>query len=84
MKLEQEEIEAIAEAVCARLKGMNAHGNGNRLLSVQGAAAMLGRSKDAVYMLINRGRLASVREGRRVHVELAEVERFIERNRQSE
>jgi excisionase family DNA binding protein len=81
MKLEPEEINAIAEAVVAKLEGRLSAPNGNRLLSVDVAAQMLGRSKDAVYMLINRGRLASVKEGRRVHVELSELERFIDRNR---
>lgn len=84
MRLDPEEISAIADAVVARLAVlMPAQRNGNRLLSVEAAASMLGRTKDAVYMLINRGRLASVKEGRRVHVELAELERFIDRNRQA-
>lgn len=81
MKLEQDEIDKIADAVVARLESRIPTSNGNRLLSVDAAATMLGRSKDAVYMLINRGRLASVREGRRVHIELSELERFIDRNR---
>lgn len=81
MKLDQDEIDRIADAVVSRLESRLPATNGNRLLSVDAAAAMLGRSKDAVYMLINRGRLASVREGRRVHIELAELERFIDRNR---
>lgn len=82
MKLEKEDLDAIAEAVAARVeKALASKWSGNRLVSVDAAAQMLGRSKDAVYMLINRGRLASVKEGRRVHVELSELERFIDRNR---
>ncbi len=81
MRLDPEEIDAIAEAVAAKLAERLPKNTGNRLLSVEAAAVMIGRTKDAVYTLINRGRLAHVKEGRRVHVELAEVEKFIERNR---
>ncbi len=83
MRLEQAEIDAIADAVVLRLEKSSLKPNSNRLLDKSAAAVMLGRSKAAVSMLVARGRLATVRDGSRVYVELAEIERFMERNRRT-
>lgn len=55
---------------------------GPALLGIPETAGMLGISPWTVRKLIRRGTLASVHIGRRVLVEVGEVERFIERNRQ--
>ena len=52
-----------------------------RLYSVAEAAMYLGRSEWAVRRLIWAGELPEVRTGRRVHVDLHDLDRFIERHK---
>lgn len=49
-----------------------------RLLSVQETAVYLGRSVTAIRELIWAGKLPYVREGRRVHCDIYDLERWIE------
>jgi excisionase family DNA binding protein len=50
-----------------------------RLLSIAQAAIYLGRTEKAVRHLIARAELPVVRHGRRVHLDRAEIDRWIER-----
>jgi excisionase family DNA binding protein len=51
-----------------------------RLLSVQEAAVYLGRSKASVQHLIAQRRIPVVRDGRRVFLDVHELDRLIEAN----
>ena len=55
-----------------------------RLYSLPEAAEYLGRSTWSVRRLIWGGELPSVRAGRRVHVDMNDMEEFIERNKTRE
>jgi excisionase family DNA binding protein len=60
---------------------MQANTPRKRLFSLQEAAIYLGRSTWSVRRLIWSGELASVRAGGRVHVDLKDMDSFIERNK---
>ena len=51
-----------------------------RLLTVEQAAAYIGRSKEAVQHMTAARKLPTVRDGRRVFVDIRELDRWIERN----
>lgn len=55
-----------------------------RLYSLPEAAEYLGRSTWSVRRMIWTGDLPSVRAGRRVHVDVQDMEQFIERNKVTE
>ena len=55
-----------------------------RLYSLPEAAVYLGRSEWSVRRLIWAGELPSVRAGRRVHVDVRDMDVFIERNKVAE
>jgi excisionase family DNA binding protein len=52
-----------------------------RLYSLPEAAVYLGRSEWSVRRLIWAGELPSVRAGRRVHLDVCDMEAFIENNK---
>lgn len=52
-----------------------------RLYSVPEAAVYLGVSVDGIRYMIAIGRLAAVRHGRRVLVDIKDMDEFIERNK---
>lgn len=52
-----------------------------RLYSVREAACYLGRTVDGVRYMISVGRLPAVRDGRRVLVDIKDMDEFIERNK---
>jgi excisionase family DNA binding protein len=78
-------IESLASAVAAKLRG---HSGGSehagsssiapRLLSVNQAAVYLGRSKEAVQHMVAARKLPVVRDGRRVLLDVQELDRWIE------
>ena len=51
-----------------------------RLLSVEDAGVYLGRTKEAVQHMIANGTLPVVRDGRRVFLDIGELDRWIEAN----
>jgi excisionase family DNA binding protein len=55
-----------------------------RLYAIQEAAIYLGRSPWAVRRLIWSGALPEVRTGRRVHLDIKDMDSFIERNKSKE
>jgi excisionase family DNA binding protein len=67
--------DAIAERVAARLQSGK---DSERLMTVPAAARYLGRTPRAVRHLIATGALPSVREGRSVHLDRHELDRWIE------
>ena len=55
-----------------------------RLFSIPEAAEYLGRSEWSLRRLIWSGELPSVRAGGRVHVDVRDMEEFIDRNKERE
>jgi excisionase family DNA binding protein len=80
-------IESLASAVAAKLRG---GGSGSpsasgpsiapRLLTVDQAAVYLGRSKEAVQHMVAARKLPVVRDGRRVFLDVKELDRWIEQS----
>lgn len=76
-------IDRLAERVVARLRGELVSETGPirpRLLTVKQAAVYLGRSKHAVQHMVAQGRIPVVRDGRRVLLDVRELDRWIEAN----
>ncbi len=55
-----------------------------RLYRIDEAALYLGRSEWSIRRLIWGGHLPQVRQGRRVHIDIQDMEQFIERNKIAE
>jgi excisionase family DNA binding protein len=78
-------VESIAVEVVGRLRSENAGQTSQitpRLLTVEQAAVYLGRSKAAVQHMIQAGTLPVVRDGRRVFLDVHELEKWIAKNSQ--
>jgi excisionase family DNA binding protein len=67
-------VDAIADRILARLHQTEQP----RLLSVDEAAAYLGRTPKALRHLIASGAIPAVREGSRVHLDRADLDRWVE------
>ena len=79
-------LDKLAERVADRI-GERLGGNGSgavrpRLLTVEQAAHYLGRSKASVQHLVADGGLPVVRSDRRVFLDIRDLDRWIERNKQ--
>jgi excisionase family DNA binding protein len=83
MKLESEEIEAIASAVASRIADQAGFSSGKRLLTLKQAAEYIGRSAPAVRALIAAGAFPSVVHDRRVFVDRADLDAWIKRSKGS-
>ncbi len=71
--------------VTARLTPVsNRNGQAKRLYTIAEAARYLGRTPWAVRHLIYRGVLPEVRIGRRVHVDIRDLDSIIDRNKRVE
>jgi excisionase family DNA binding protein len=66
--------DAIAERVLARLHQTDQP----RLFTVNEAAAYLGRTPKAIRHMIANGAIQTVREGSRVHLDRADLDRWVE------
>ena len=53
-----------------------------RLLSVEQAAIRIGRSKEAVQHMVASRKLPTVRDGRRVFLDIEDLDRWIEANKE--
>ncbi len=75
-------IAALAPAVAARMQNGTAHAATvtPRLLSIDQAATYLGRSKTSVQHLVAQRRIPVVREGRRVFLDVRELDSWITSN----
>jgi hypothetical protein len=78
MRLDDQEIEAIAEAVARRL-GDDARPPAKRLLSLSEAGAYIGRSPRAVRALIAARAFPAIEADRRVFVDRQDLDSWIER-----
>src|SRR5258707_978409 len=87
-------LDTLADKVAARLQAGNhgagpagavgAGGGGSpRLLTGEEAAPYLGRTREAVQHMISAGKLPTVRSDRRVFVDVRDLDRWIEDNKQS-
>ena len=68
-------LEDLADRIARRLEAKRAP----RLLTLRAAGEMIGRSPGAVGQLVKRGELRAVTCGRRVHIDMREIEEWIER-----
>jgi len=66
------------------MKSSPEHSAFKRLFTLTEAATYLGRSTWSVRRLIWSGELPSVRAGGRVHVDVKDMDEFIERNKERE
>ena len=53
-----------------------------RLLSVEQAAVRIGRTKQSVQHMVAEGKLPVVRDGRRVFLDIEDLDRWIEANKE--
>lgn len=72
----------LADKVAGKLEGrMNGSGRATRLLTVEQAAAYLGRTKEAVQHMVASGKLPTVRSDRRVFVDVDDLDQWIVENK---
>ncbi len=79
-------VTALAAEIAARIVPQIQNDSRNskavrRLLTVKEAAAYIGRTEQAVQHLIHKRELIVVRKGRRVHLDRADLDRWIEANK---
>jgi excisionase family DNA binding protein len=79
-------LDSLAEKVANRLQEATANAAASairpRLLTVEQAAAYIGRTKEAVQHMISSGKLPTVRSDRRVFVDLEDLDRWIREHKQ--
>ena len=78
-------VTALATEIAARINPQIQRRNGtaaSRLLSVKDAAAYIGRTEQALQHLIHKREIVVVRKGRRVHLDRADLDRWIESNKE--
>ena len=71
-------LDALADAIAERVFARLNRGQESRLLSVNEAAAYIGRTPKAIRHMIASGALPAVREGGRVHLDRADLDRWVE------
>ena len=71
-------LDALADAIAERVLARLHQADQPRLLSVDEAAAYIGRTGKALRHMIASGAIPSVREGSRVHLDRADLDRWIE------
>jgi excisionase family DNA binding protein len=79
----EEIVDRLATLIAVRVQSRNANPSGPvaRLLNVKEAAAYIGRTEQAVHHLIHKRELIVVRQGRRVHLDRADLDRWIDANK---
>ena len=78
-------IDALAERVAVKVAERTQSGLAPvkpRLLTVDQAAVYIGRTKEAVQHMISSSKLPAVRSDRRVFVDVLDLDRWIEDNKQ--
>ncbi|HTA42319.1 MAG TPA: helix-turn-helix domain-containing protein [Bryobacteraceae bacterium] len=77
-------IDTIASAVASKLRSQTVAVNTDqiapRLLTVEQAATYLGRSKEAVQHMVAARKLPVVRDGRRVFLDIRQLDEWINQN----
>jgi excisionase family DNA binding protein len=78
-------VDRVAARIAARMQSkigiQNIRGAAPRLLTVREAATYIGRTEQAIQHLIHRRELIVVRRGRRVHLDRADLDHWIEGNK---
>ena len=75
----QELMDCLAEALAVRVADKIRPAQPAKLLTLRQAGEMIGRSAGAVNQLIKRGELRGVVCGRRIHIQVKEIEDWIDR-----
>lgn len=83
MSAAEQFIDAIADAVARRLESKLAqsHGTGRRLFTVDEAAEYLGYTPAAIRHMVAKDQLPSVRVGRSLRFDIADLDRWIEEHK---
>lgn len=81
-------LDALADRVAARVRCEPPQGGSvgsvkPRLLTVEQAAAYLGRTKASVQHMVSAGRLPIVRADRRVFLDVQDLDSWIEQNKEA-
>ena len=71
-------LDALADAIAARVAARLNQSEEPRLLSVDEAAAYIGRTPKALRHMISTGAIPVVREGSRVHLDREDLDQWIE------
>lgn len=71
-------LDALADAIAERILARLHQTEQPRLLSVDEAAAYIGRTSKALRHMIASGAMPAVREGARVHLDRADLDRWVE------
>jgi len=71
-------LDALADAIAARVAARLNQSEEPRLLNVDEAAAYVGRTAKALRHMIASGTVPAIREGSRVHLGRADLDRWIE------
>ena len=79
-------LDALADRLAERVRAELAQaGNGAnvkpRLLSIEEAAIYLGRSEQAIRRMVQSGKIPKVQGDRRLQVDIADLDRWIEQNK---
>jgi excisionase family DNA binding protein len=71
-------LDALADAIAERVLAGLRRSQDSRLLSVNEAAAYIGRTSKAMRHMIANSAIPAVREGSRVHLDRADLDRWVE------
>ena len=71
-------LDALADAIAARVAARLHQSEDPRLLTVDEAAVYIGRTPKALRHMIASGAIPAVREGSRVHLDRADLDQWIE------
>lgn len=71
-------LDALADAIAARVVARLSKSEEPRLMSVKEAAVHIGRTTKALRHMIAGGKLPAIREGSRVHLDRADLDQWIE------
>lgn len=74
-------LDALADAIAARVAARLQRSEEPRLLSVDNAAKYIGRTPKAVRHMIANGTISVIRDGGRIHLDRADLDRWIELRR---
>jgi excisionase family DNA binding protein len=71
-------LDALADAIAVRVAARLNQSEQPRLLTVNEAAAYIGRTPKALRHMIATGTIPAVREGSRIHLDRADLDRWVE------
>jgi excisionase family DNA binding protein len=70
-------LDALADAIAARVAEQLSRSDQPRLMSVKEAAAYIGRTAKALRHMIADGTITAVREGSRIHLDRSDLDQWI-------